>query len=175
MNHQKFLELPVSEETGKQVLFKEILCKHCLALGLYETAFEQFEKYRDNVLLTLEYFLICRNTLLKRPVIITRLLSCQEGHQNVYKVLYGADWQKHYTQYSGHLYGLAPDIILNNTNELARLIIHLPLEGLTRFGFSVNRASSIKFHFDLWCLEYMQKSHLPESKEIAREAVWFYK
>ena len=175
MEKTELLKSPVSNKFGKKVIFQEILCKHCIEAGRIDEAFGLYEKYKENVMLTLEYFMICRDILLKRPIQIIRVLSCQEGHQNIYKEQYGADWDKHYTQYSGHLYGLAPDIMINDLSELSRMLIHLPLEGVTRFGFSANRTVNLKFHFDLWNLEYMQKKYLPEGKEIAREAVWFYK
>lgn len=175
MDKSELLKNPVLAKYGKKVIFKEILCRHCIEAGRIDEAFGLYEKYRENVNLTLEYLMICRDTILQRPVQIMRLLSCVEEHQNIYKEQYGADWQKNYTQYSGHLYGLAADIVINNLSELSRMLIHLPLEGITRFGFSVNRESALKFHFDLWGLEYMQKKYLPAGKEILREAVWFYK
>ena len=171
---KNMLNMPVLRQHGNKLVMKEVLCHHCIAAGKIEEAYALYEKYKDEVESTAENIISVRDAILQRSLPISRLLSCEAAHKGIYQEKYGADWEKYYTKFSGHLYGLAVDFKFLSLRELQRLFTELPrLTGIERYGFEPK--TSGLFHFDLWGIElYQQKYLYPAGKAIDKRAMWYY-
>ena len=168
----EFLKEPIFPEFGSAISNWENLCKHCIRNGHIIKAINDFNKFQNELYALAQSFIYIRNEILCRPVKITRMLSCEDGHKQIYIETYGNDWEKHYTPQSAHLFGLGIDYIVNNGSERRKLIVHLDADlGITRVGFTRNARGL--FHHDLWHIAEYQQKHLGGVK-VARDASWTY-